>query len=227
MLAPLEEVPGGDQADERALRVHEGQLLDLVRPHHLLGGVRVNGAFPHRQPVSQRHPRRHRRRGVCLREPQVARGEQAADTSRLVDHDQRANARGSHPLRGLCQRRLRPDRVLVGDDAVLPTFDDLHLAHLGRDFAGAESAVDDPDPPFLRDGDSHLGSGHRVHVGGHDRALQREVFRKRRGQVERGRVASLDHAVVRDQQKVVERGASDKVRPGRSHRISIARPASG
>ena len=94
----------------------------------------------------------------------------------LVDDDERADAGAAHGLARLGERAPRADRVGIGDDAVLPPLDALDLAHLRLDVAGPEAAIDDADAAFFGDRDRHLGARDRVHVGRHDRPLQRQVL---------------------------------------------------
>jgi hypothetical protein len=108
------------------------------------------------------------------------------------------------------QCRGRPDGVRVGDHAVLPPLHALDLANLRLYITRSEAAIDDADAAFFGDRDCHLGAGDRIHVGGYDRALQRQVFgeTRRRDAIVAG-FPALDDAVLRiGEQKVVERTAA-------------------
>ena len=59
---------------------------------------------------------------------------------------------------------------------MLTPLDALDLADLRLDVARAEAAIDDADAAFFGDRDGHLRARDRVHVGRHDRPLQREVL---------------------------------------------------
>ena len=134
----------------------------------------VGDALANDEPIARRHPVGDR--AGAVHEAEIARRQQAEQTPARVDDDERADAGAAHGLASLGERRVGPNRVRVGDDAVLPPLDALDLANLRLDVAGAEPAVDDADAAFFGDGDRHLGARDRVHVGGHDRPLQRQVL---------------------------------------------------
>ena len=71
------------------------------------------------------------------------------------------------------------DAVGVVDDAVLGSLDDLDLADLWLDLARPEAPVDDANPALFGLHDGHRRAGHRVHVGGDDRALQGDATERR------------------------------------------------
>jgi hypothetical protein len=97
---------------------------------------------------------------------------------------------------------------------VLHPLDLQHLSHLRLDVAVAETAIDDPQPALFRLHDRHRRAGDGVHVGRHQRALERDVRREAARQVDDRRVAPLDHAALRAQQKVVEGGAANQLHEG-------------
>ena len=88
--------------------------------------------------------------------------------------------------------RVVADRVRIENDAVLRPLDREHFGDLRRDVACAESAVDDPDAAFLRQHHGHRRARDRVHVGRHDRPIERDVLREPARQVDRRRVAADD-----------------------------------
>ncbi len=100
---------------------------------------------------------------------------------------------------------------------MLGPLDDLDLADLRLDVARAEAAVDDPDASFLRLHDGHRRPRHRVHVGRHDRPLERQVLRHTARQIDDRRIAAGQDAAVRGQEEVVERGAVHQPGHGLGH----------
>ena len=138
----------------------------------------------------------------------------------LVDDDERPDACGAHVCRSLGEAGGGRDGIRVADDAVLLALDDLDLAHLRADVAAAEPAVDDPDPALFGHGDGHLGARDRIHVGRDDRSLECEVSRKAGREVDGGGITSLDNAVLRGEEEVVEGAASDEIEEIRhAHRV--------
>ena len=94
---------------------------------------------------------------------------------------------------------------------MLLALDDLDLSHLWIDLAAAEAAIDDADASLFGDRDRHLRSRDRVHVRGHDWPLQRQARRETAGEIDGSRIAPLDDAVLRLEEKVVERGAANEI----------------
>ena len=161
------------QADQLAAVADERQLLDLALDHDPLGFRRIDRAGVRDEPIDRRHAVGDAE-VAAADEPHVALGQQSLQPALRVDHDQRADARPRHHRPRLVDRRARRDAVRIVDDAVLRAFDDLDLAHLRLDLAGTETAVDDADAPFFRLHDRHRRARHRVHVGRHQRPLQRD-----------------------------------------------------
>ena len=93
---------------------------------------------------------------------------------------------------------------------MLGPLDDLHFADLRLDVPRAEAAVDDPDAPFLGLHDGHRRPRDGVHVGGDDGTPQREVLRHAARQVDGGGVAPGDDALLRCEQKIIERRTVDE-----------------
>ena len=208
--APLaHEVPRRDEADQRAVRVDERQLLDLALDHDPLGVLGLERAFVDDELRDRRHPVRHAR-AAAGHEAHVALRQQAGKPAVLVDDDERADAGTRHQRGGLVERGVRSDARRIGDHAVLRPLDDLDLAHLRLDFAGPEPAVDDADAPFFGLHDGHRRARDRVHVGRHDRPLQRDAARQPRRQIDDGRIAALEHAALR-REEVVERAAAHEL----------------
>jgi hypothetical protein len=67
----------------------------------------------------------------------LARGQQAEQPPAFVDDDECADAGAAHGVACLGQRRARPNRVRIGDDAMLPPLDALDFAHLRLDITCA------------------------------------------------------------------------------------------
>ena len=93
---------------------------------------------------------------------------------------------------------------------MLRALDDFHLAHLRRDVAAAEAAIDDAEAPLFGLDDRHCGARDRVHVRRDDRMLQRDVLGEAGGQIDRFRIAALENAEPRREQKIVEGAAADR-----------------
>src|SRR4029078_12175926 len=103
--------------------------------------------------------------------------QQALQPAPLVDDDEGADARTRHQGRGLVDRGRRRDAVGIADHAVLGALDDLTLPDPRLVVARAEAAIDTPEAALLRLDDGHRRARDRVHVGGDDRAAQREAAR--------------------------------------------------
>jgi hypothetical protein len=203
----LHDVPGGNQTGQQTVFVDERQLLDLSIDHQLLGLLESDGSLMDYELLSRRHPV-----GDLLSaadEPHVARRQQPFQLARAVDDHERADARALHRADGLRKARLRRDGVWVGNHAMLRAFDNLHFADLRGDVAAAEAAVDDADAAFLGLDDRHGRARNRVHIRRHDRMLQDEVLGKARRQINRLRIAALEHAEFRREEEVVEGAAPD------------------
>ena len=179
----------------------------LCGAHDFFRAGDVGEPFANHEPFAGCHPIGDR--AGALHEAQIARGQEAEQSPVRVGDHERAHAGAAHDLTRLGERRVGPNRVRVGDDAVLPPLDALDLAHLRLDVARAEAAVDDADPAFFGDRDGHLRPRDRVHVGGYDRPLQREVLGETRGEIDGRRIAPLDDAVLRSEQEVVKRTAAN------------------
>ena len=83
------------------------------------------------------------------------------------------------------------------------------LAHLRRDVAAAEAAVDDADAAFF--GQRRWPSRARVTVSMLAETIGRLSVRcceKRRREIDRGRIAALEDAVLRREEEIVERAAA-------------------
>ena len=143
-------------------------------------------------------------------EPHVARGEQPFQLARAVDHHERADAGFLHHAAGVGETVCRLDGVRIGDDAMLRALDDFDLAHLRGDVAAAEAAIDDAEAPLFRLDDRHRRARDRVHVRRHDRMLQRDVLGEAGGQIDRFRIAALEHAEPRREEEIVEGAAADR-----------------
>ncbi len=68
-----------------------------------------------------------------------------------------------------------------------------------------------PMPAFLGLDDRHRRAGDRVHVGRHDRPLERDPARHAARQIDRRRIAAHEHAPLRRQDEVVERAAAHEL----------------
>ena len=121
MLAMLDQIPGGNQAQHRAVGVDEGKLLDLARRHHPLGVRERNLAGVDDQPIDGRHP--FGNRDVAGHETHVALRQQSRQSLRLVDDDERPHAGALHHGDGIADALLCVDRVRIADDAVLGPLD--------------------------------------------------------------------------------------------------------
>ena len=67
------------------------------------------------------------------------------------------------------------DRIRIADDDVLHPLDLGDFAHLRLDVAVAEAAIDDADAAFFGLHDRHRRARDGVHVGRHQRPLERDV----------------------------------------------------
>ena len=93
---------------------------------------------------------------------------------------------------------------------MLRALDDLDLADLRLDVAGAEPAIDDPEAPFLGLHDGHRGAGHGVHVGRDDRPLERQVLENRHDKsIAAG--SRRGGRLLRRQQEIVECAAAHEL----------------
>ena len=209
VLLVLEQILGGHQTGQTPLGIDERELLDLARDHQALGVGQRHRSGVHHQRVARGHPLGNER--VRRNEPDVALGQQADQAVRLVDDRQRADTgllhesnRVGHPLR-------RSDAVRIGDDAVLPALHRGDLHHLRLDVAGPEAAIDDADAAFLGHHDGHGRARHGVHVGRHERALERQLLGEARREIHSVGVAPRQNAELRGQQEVVERAAANEV----------------
>ena len=204
-----EDVAGGDEPGEPPGAIHEGQLLHLPLDHHPFGALDVDEPLVDGEPLARSHAlgdlpaSRH--------EAHIALGQHAPEHARVIHHGQGVNARALHHGPGLVQGGPGPDRVGIGNDAVLRALDGLDLAHLRLDVAAPEAAVDDADPALLGLHDRHGRAGHGVHVGGDDRAPEADPARQARGEVDARRVAPLEHAALGREQEIVEGAPPDKL----------------
>ena len=105
---------------------------------------------------------------------------------------------------------------------MLRSLHDLDFAHLRHDVAASKAAVDHAEPTFLSLNNRHCRTGDRVHVGGNDGMLERNVLGESRRQIDRLRIATLEHAEVGRKQKVVE-GTAAYGREQIAHAVIIAR----
>jgi hypothetical protein len=143
--------------------------------------------------------------------PDVAIREQPDEPVRPVHHGQRSDADLLHqPLR-VGNPPVGGDTARIHDDAVLPALHRRHLGHLGVDVAGAEAAIDDAYPALLRKHDGHRRARHGVHVGRHQRPLQRQAAAEPRRQIDLFRIAAWQDAALRREEEVVERAPTDEV----------------
>ena len=207
-LALGHQILRGDESAQGPVGVEQRKLLDLLLPHRLFGlpGGRLAGVG--NQSSAWSHPRGH---GTALiGKSQIPSGQQPLHTSLFVDDHQRADPGVTHPCGCVGETRVRRNRVGITDDAVLLSLDDLDFADLGFDFTAAEATVDDAQPAFLCHGNCHRGARHSVHVRRDDRSLEAEPSREPRRQIDGRRVATLDDAVVRREEEVVERAAADE-----------------
>ena len=173
--APLvHQVARRDQAEQPSAVVDERKLLHLALGHDALGLGRLERALMHHEPVERRHPLGDAPVAV-VDEAHVALGQESLQPALGIDDDERADARARHEPQRLRNRGRFVDAVGVVDDAVLGPLDDLDLADLRLDLAGPEAPVDDADPALFGLHDGHRRAGHRIHVGGDDRALQRDA----------------------------------------------------
>jgi hypothetical protein len=202
-LSLPDEILRGDEPQQHVVCVDQRQLLDLLRAHHLFRRGKVRRAALNDQPLARRHARCH---GALrtIDETEVAAGEQPLQPPAAVGDDERSDAGGAHPGCGVGKAGVGRDRVGIRDDAVLLPLDDLDLAHLRLDFSASEPAIDDADAAFFGHGDRHFGSRHRIHVRGDDRPLQRDARGEPAGEIDGRRVAPLDDAVLRVEQKIVK-----------------------
>jgi hypothetical protein len=118
-------------------------------------------------------------------ESHIALGEQADEAPRRVDDRERPDPGPFHHAAGFEEAAIRSDSVRVVNDAVLRALHCGHLGHLRRDVAGAESAIDDADAALLRKNDGHGGPRDRIHVGRHQRTLQRDLVGEPGRQIDR------------------------------------------
>ena len=216
----LQQVRGRDQTDQPPLAIDERQFLDLVRAHHVFRAGDVGEPFADHESLARCHALGNR--AGPFDEAEIAGGEEAEQAPAGVGDHQRAHAGATHGVPRLGERRIGANRVRVGNDAVLAPLDALDLANLRLDVARAEAPVDDPDAAFFGDRDGHLRACDRVHVGGHDRPLQREVLGETRREIDRRRIAPLDDAVLRSKQEVVKRTAADSLQEV-GHAVRILR----
>ena len=79
-----------------------------------------------------------------------------------------------------------------------------------------------PRPAFFGLDDRHRRARDGVHVGGDDRVLQRDVFGEARRQIDRFRIAALEHAESRREEEIVEGAAANRGQEIR-HAAIIAR----
>ncbi len=205
----LDQVLRRNEAQQRAVGVDERQLLDLARDHQSLGILERNRSDADDELRARRHPIGHERLGAD--EPDVALGQQARETPRLVDHRQRADAGARHDPGGLAHPAACRNRVRIRDGAVLAPLDGGDLEDLRLDLAGTKATVDDPDPALLREHDRHRGARDRVHVRGDDRTLDRQMLGKARRQVDEVGGPAGEHAALRRQQEIVEGAAANEV----------------
>ncbi len=142
-------------------------------------------------------------------EPHVARGQQPFQLARAVDDDESANAGVLHHAAGVGEAVCRLDGIRIGNHAVLGALDDLHLAHLCCDVAAAEAAIDDAEAPFFSLDHSHRGPRDGVHVRRDNRMLQRDVLGEAGGEINRFRIAALEDAEPRREQKIIKGAAAN------------------
>ena len=105
-------------------------------------------------------------------EAQVAIGHDAHQVASVVHHGDAADLILGHQRQGVRHGRTALDGDRVINHAVLRTLHDGHLAGL---FLDGHVLMDHADAALARDGDSHLGFGHRIHGSRHKRNLQLDV----------------------------------------------------
>ena len=196
---PLRDVLDGDEAAQHAVRVHDGQLLDLVAVEDALGLLESRALRRSDEPVA-RHQLRHRAVWLAV-EAQVAVREDADEPAALVRDGNAGDAVGRHQLERVGHAGVRPQRDGLDDHARLRAFD---LVHLARLFGDGEVAVNDADATHARERDRHAGLGDRVHGRRDDGNPQLDRPREARG---RGNVVRKYVRFGRDEQDVVERQA--------------------
>ena len=196
-LDPLLDVLDRDQPLQHAVRVDDGELLDLVAVQDRL---RLREGRPDRRSheVARRHQRRDRLRSV-RREAEIAVRQ---------DPDERALLVGDRHA-GDVVRRHQVDRV--GDERIAwqgdrlddhPGLGALHLVDFRHLRVDRQVAMHDSHPAFARQRDREPRLGDGVHRGGDDRDLDRDAA----GQLGCGRdFVRQDARLGRDEQDVVER----------------------
>ena len=192
----LRDVLDGDQPAQHAVRIHDGQLLDLVAVEDPLGFLERRPLRRSDEPLA-RHQLRDRPLGLAV-EAQVAVGEDADEPAAFVRDGNAGDAVTRHQLQRVGDTRVRPQRHRLDDH---PRLRPLNLVHLGRLVGDREVAVHDADAADARERDRHSCLRNRVH-GGRD---------ERDAQLDRPREAGRGGDVVREnvrlrrlQQHVVE-----------------------
>ncbi len=165
----------GDEPDAAIAVIDDEQFFDAVGVEEPLGFL-LTDALAHRDQVFLGHQLRHALLRVG-REPHVPVGEDADEFSgrrgrAALHHRNAGNVIALHQFQGVGELGLRVDGERVHHHA---GFEFLDLAHLGRLVRRLEVAVQNAEATGLRHGDRHGGFGHRVHRGGDDRDIQRNL----------------------------------------------------
>ena len=166
-----------DEADELAVGVDDGELLDLV-PLQDLGGLLQVGGLVGDDEVPAGHDLVDRTGDVFL-EAEVAVGDDAAQDSGLVDDGDSPDMVFLHELQGLAYAGAGADGDGVVDHAVLGTLDGVDLAGL---LCHGHVLVDDSDSSLAGDGDCERGLGDGVHGSRHEGHIELDVAGKARGE---------------------------------------------
>ena len=170
VLDGLLDVLDGYQADEDALGVHQGQLLDLVLFEQRLGLGHGDAELGRYKPVFG-HGLLDGAGGVHL-EADVAVGDDADELAVVVGDGDSGDVVVVHELHGVCHGVLGREEEGVGDDAMLGALDLEDLSGLVFD---GHVLVDDADAALSGHGDGHLGLRDGVHARAHDGDVQADA----------------------------------------------------
>ena len=173
VILHLGDVLISDQPHQTACVVHHGELFDLAVEQYFLG-VGEFGIVRRHEAVAGRHHLLDAARHVAL-ETQVAVGDDADK------HPVRIHDRNASDLVLFHQVQRVADGVVLGnghrivDHAVLGA---LHLADLRGLLGDGHVLVDHADSSFPRQGDGQRRFGYRVHGGGHNGDVERDISRE-------------------------------------------------
>ncbi len=194
VLDPFFDIFDRDQPFEAPFIIDDGELLDLVFVHDLLGLFEGNPRFR----GHERH-RGHDHVGLFFEvflKTHVTVGQNPQQFVVGIYDRNAGDFKFAHQLLGFGERRVGEDVDRIDDDAAFGFFDLFDLSDLCLD---VHVLVNDPDPPKVRHRNGSTVFGHRIHRRGDHRDVEGDVAGQHRLQTH---LFGENLGVFRDEQDI-------------------------